>query len=383
MKTGILGGTFDPIHNGHIAMAEASMRALGLDRVLLLPSGKPPYKKTRAKRRDRLKMVEIALEGHAGLFACDVEINREGKTYTVDTLKELRDLYPEDEFTYIIGMDALEALPDWYKVRKIAAMTAFGVVGRPGWNRDEAVAQARALEENCGARIVVTDVEGPALSSAQVRDRVALDMDIGSLVSAGVAAYIREKGLYLCAYSEEALLKRLRETVTLHRYHHTLGVADTAQRLAPKCGVDPMRARLAGLLHDCAKSLPYGEMRRLVAENVPDTDEAELDSEPVLHAPAGMVLARRDYGVRDPAILQAIRRHTLGDGGMTPMDALIYVADFIEPGRKSFEGLECARAAAEKDIFEAMRICARLTNDYLVAHGRTPNPRTQRLLDEI
>ena len=382
MKTGILGGTFDPIHNGHIAVAEAVLHELGLDRVLLMPTGKPPYRKCRAKRRDRFAMVEIAARDHAGLCPCDVEINREGKTYTVDTLKTLHEMYPEDEFTYILGMDALEALPDWYKIGKIVKLASFAVAGRPGWNREEAIAQARVIEAEFGASIAVTESEGPAISSAQVRERVALGMDISQLTDAGVAEYIREKGLYLCDYTEDALLKRLRETVTLHRYHHTLGVADTAERLAPKCGVDPKRARLAGLLHDCAKSLPYGEMRELVAEFVPDTDEIELESEPVLHAPAGMVVARRDYGVRDPAILQAIRRHTLGDGRMSPMDALIYVADFIEPGRKSFEGLEQAREAAETDIYEAMRICARLTTDYLVAHGKAPNPRTQRLLDE-
>ena len=227
----------------------------------------------------------------------------------------------------------------------------------------------------------ILSIEGLDVSSGIVRERVAAGTTLAGLVPPAVEVYIRENGLYLCDYAEPELLERLKATITLHRYHHTLGVADTAQRLAPHCGVDPMRARLAGLLHDCAKSLPYGEMRRLVAENVPDADEEELDSEPVLHAPAGMVLARRDYGVRDPSILQAIRRHTLGGENMTAMDALIYVSDFIEPGRRPFDGLERARAAAEEDIFRAMRICAELTSGYLAGHGQTPHPRTLKLLN--
>ena len=115
---------------------------------------------------------------------------------------------------------------------------------------------------------------------------------------------------------------------------------------------------------------------------MPDADAQELDSEPVLHAPAGMVLARRDYGVRDPAILQAIRRHTLGGEHMTAMDAVIYVSDFIEPGRRPFDGLEAARAAAETDIYRAMCLCAALTTGFVSSHGQKPHPRTLKLLSE-
>ena len=382
MQTGILGGTFDPIHLGHIDAAERAMAALGLDRVLVLPSGKPPYKRCHAPRADRMRMVELALAGRGGLCPCDIEIARKGESYTADTLKALRTAYPEDEFTYIIGSDALDTLERWYGIGEIAAETAFAVICRSGRDAEEAAARATALARKLNARIALTGIEGMAVSSGIVRDRTAEGGDIADLVPADVARYIREKGLYLCRYTEAELLEKLGNTLTLHRYHHTLGVVETAQRLAPRYGVDPMRARLAGLLHDCAKSLPYGEMRRLVEAGVPDADESELEAEPVLHAPAGMVLARRDYGVRDPSILQAIRRHTLGGADMTAMDALIYVSDFIEPGRRPFDGLERARAAAETDIFEAMRLCASLTGAFLASRGQTPHPRTLQILQE-
>ena len=371
MKTGILGGAFDPIHAGHIAVAEAAMASLGLDRVLLLPSGEPPYKRVQASREQRLRMVEIACEGRPGLSASDIECRRPGRTYTADTLKALKQMFPEDAFTYILGADALASLAKWRDLDEIVRMTDFAAVGRPN---------AAAPEVPAGARVTFTGIEGPNISSGIMRRRVAEGGVQDGLTPPDVAEYIRREGLYLCDYTEAEILERLKRTITLHRYHHTLGVADTAQRLAAKCGADPMRARLAGLLHDCAKSLPYGEMRRLVEENVPDTDDAELDAEPVLHAPAGMVLARRDYGVRDESILQAIRRHTLGGPDMTAMDALIYVSDFIEPGRRPFPGLERARALAERDIFEAMGECARLSSSYLTSRGQTPHPRTQAVI---
>ena len=382
MNTGILGGAFDPIHAGHIAIAREALLALSLDRVLLMPSGKPPYKQCRAGRDDRMAMVEIACAGQAGLFPCDVEIKRKGKTYTVETLEALKEKYPGDRFAYIIGADALDGLQKWYGIEKMAGMAAFAVVGRPGWNRADAESKARALREATGLEIIVTDIEGAQVSSGQVRARVAEGKPIDGLVPDGVNDYIREHGLYLCNYSEAELLEKLRSAITVHRYHHTLGVADTAERLAARYGVDPKRARLAGLLHDCAKSLPYGEMRRLVSENVPDTDELELDAEPVLHAPAGMVLARRDYGVRDESILQAIRRHTLGGEDMSAMDALIYVSDFIEPGRRPFPGLDEVREAAETDIFRAMRMSARLSADYLLSRGQKPHPNSLKVMQQ-
>ena len=151
---------------------------------------------------------------------------------------------------------------------------------------------------------------------------------------------------------------------------------ETAERLARKYGADPMRARLAGMLHDCAKSMDYDQMVALVKGNVPDLDDEELATEPVLHAPAGMLLARDEYGVRDPEILSAIRRHTLGDKNMTLMDAVIFVSDFIEPSRRPFAGLEDARAEAEKDIWSAARLCARLSGAFVESRGGKPHPRT-------
>ena len=381
MKIGILGGTFDPVHNGHIEIAMAAMEALGLDQVALMPSGDPPHKTRATDKQDRLCMAQIAAQGRRGLYASDIEINRQGATYTVDTLSILAAEHPEVEWTYILGADALNKLDSWKEFPRVARLCSFAAVSRPGCDEDLARLRARAISSCYKTRVDLLPVSGPPLSSTAGRHRVAEGLDIGDCVPQEVAAYIRERGLYLCKYSEAQILDRLKGMLTDHRYTHTLGVANTAQRLAPACGVDPLRARLAGLLHDCAKSMALDEMREMVSRSLPDLAEEELETRAILHAPAGMVMARDLFGVRDATILSAIRKHTVGDSYMSPMDALIYVSDFIEPGRELFPGLEKARKLAEKDIYRAMCCCAQLTAKHLKSRGQHMHPRTQALLD--
>ena len=381
MKIGILGGTLDPVHNGHIEIATAAMAALGLERVALMPSGDPPHKNRATGKWDRLRMAELAAEAHPGLYASDREIRREGTTYTVDTLSALAVEQPDVEWTYILGADALNKLDTWKEFPRIARLCSFAAVSRPGCDEDLARLRARAISSCYHTRVDLLPVSGPPLSSTTVRKRVAEGLPVDECVPVAVADYIRQKGLYLCKYSEEQIMEHLKGMLTYHRFTHTLGVADTAQRLATNCGVDPLRARLAGLLHDCAKSMPLEEMREMVVNNLDDLDVEELETRAILHAPAGMVMARDVFGVRDPSILSAIRKHTVGDGEMSPMDALIYVSDFIEPGREPFPGLEKARKLAEKDIYKAMVCCTQLTAKHLKSQGKHVHPRSQALLD--
>ena len=381
MKIGILGGTLDPVHNGHIEIATAAMAALGLERVALMPSGDPPHKNRATSKWDRLRMAELAAEAHPGLYASDREIRREGTTYTVDTLSALVVEQPDVEWTYILGADALNKLDTWKEFPRIARLCSFAAVSRPGCDEDLARLRARAISSCYHTRVDLLPVSGPPLSSTAVRKRVAEGLPGDGCVPGAVADYIRQKGLYLCKYSEEQIMEHLKGMLTYHRFTHTLGVADTAQRLATNCGVDPLRARLAGLLHDCAKSMPLEEMREMVMNNLDDLDVEELETRAILHAPAGMVMARDVFGVRDPSILSAIRKHTVGDGEMSPMDALIYVSDFIEPGREPFPGLEKARKLAEKDIYKAMVCCTQLTAKHLKSQGKHVHPRSQALLD--
>ena len=381
MRIGIMGGTLDPVHNGHIEVALAAKRLLKLDRVMLLPAGDPPHKAHPTLKRDRLNMARIAAEGAEGLFVSDIEIAREGTTFTVDTLRELTQREPDTRWYYLIGADTLTVLDSWRHFEKVAGMCTFAVIGRADEPAD--MNRVHALEQQYGARFEVLPFNGPDISSTQIRDRFAKGEDISTPVPQGVADYIREHLLYMANLSREEICAALKATLKPGRYTHTLGVAETALRLAPRYGVDPARAELAGLLHDCAKYMPIDEMRGLVRGAVPDADEEELETASVLHAPAGAVWAAREFGVRDRGILSAIRKHTLGDAQMSALDALIYTADFIEPNRTPFPGLEEARALAETDIFAATRKCAELTNRHLAEQGRQAHPRTLRMLAKL
>lgn len=380
MRVGIMGGTLDPVHNGHILLARAALEALCLDRVMLLPAGDPPHKLPPASKEDRMQMARCAARaGGAGIFACGIEIFRDGVTYTVDTLRELTRMNPNTRWYYLIGADTLDVLESWRSFAEVAGMCTFAVVGRAEEDVDRF--RVRMLEKRYGARFEILSFRGPDISSTKIRNLVAEGRSIAGLVPPPVEAYIAEHGLYLCGMSRTELLDLLRGSLKPSRYRHTLGVAEVAKRLAPNCGVDPMRAELAGLLHDCAKSMSLEDMRALVEDGVSDVDAEELETQSVLHAPAGCVLAERKYGVRDAGILSAIRKHTLGGPEMSALDALIYTADFIEPNRECFPGMDDARALAERDIFSAMRRCAELTNEYLELQGKRPHPRTLAMLN--
>jgi len=382
MRMGIMGGTLDPVHNGHLEIAQAVRKVCGLDGVLLLPAGDPPHKTRETNRFDRLEMARLAAKSQSGITVSDIEIMREGTTFTVDTLTQLHEMQPGVEWVYIIGADTVKVLHLWRNFKKVAGLCEFAAVGRPGFDASVVSEYAQALERDYGAKVRLLDVCGPDISSTDVRSAVAEGKPVDSLVPAAVAEYIRQKGLYLCdmplAEVKMALQKRLKPG----RYAHTMGVAETAERLAPRFGVGPKRAYLAGLLHDCAKWMSYEDMVSLVEGNVADVTEDELHNEPVLHAPAGMLVAQRDYGVRDPEILSAIRKHTVGSGRMTPLEKLIYTADFVEPGRNPFPGLEEARRLAETDLNAATKKCALLTRDHVISCGGIPDPRSQEIIDE-
>lgn len=380
MRIGIMGGTLDPVHNGHIEIARSVRAELGLDGVMLLPAGDPPHKKRESDKLDRLEMAKRAAAEFDWMFVSDLEIARKGTTYTVDTLRALKRKQPDAEWIYIIGADTLNILDSWRNFPEIAQLCTFAAVSRPGVSGERAY--AALLKERYGAEIIFAKASGPDISSTAIRARVAEGRSIRGLAPDSVCDYIREKGLYLCAYTWNELEVLLSERLKPARFRHTMGVAETAERLARKYGADPMRARLAGMLHDCAKSMDYDQMVALVKGNVPDLDDEELATEPVLHAPAGMLLARDEYGVRDPEILSAIRRHTLGDKNMTLLDAVIFVSDFIEPSRRPFAGLEDARAEAEKDIWSAARLCARLSGAFVESRGGKPHPRTAAWANE-
>lgn len=369
MRTGILGGTFDPVHLGHVAIACAALSELKLDRLLLIPSGEPPYKKPIASRADRLHMTRLAAEDIDGAEACDIEIMREGSTYALDTLRALRTDNPDDELIYILGSDAAARTTRWHGAEEISALCRFACVLRKG------------SETDAPGGMLTLNADIPDISSADVRRRVSGGLSTDGLLPAKVAEHIADTGLYIAGMSEEDIIADLRGRLKPGRLRHTLGVVETAVELAVIFGAHVGRARCAALLHDCAKGLSPEELLRLADASGADADEIECL--PVLHAPVGAYLARERYGVRDQAVLSAIRGHTVGAERMSLLDAIVYVADMVEPGRDEFPGLADARALARRDIFRAAALCGRLTREYNEKRGGTLHPMTEKMINNI
>ncbi|MFH1024240.1 MAG: nicotinate-nucleotide adenylyltransferase [Planctomycetota bacterium] len=194
MKIVILGGTFDPIHNGHVALARAARRALRPDRLLLIPARVPPHKARPgiAPARDRLAMTKLAARGIPGAEASAMEISRGGVSYTVDTLRRLRRRYGAGaEIFFLIGADSLRDLAGWRRARDLCRQCVFAVAVRPGVPLRAPAALADVL------RLVRVPMRPVDASSSEIRRRLVMGRPIRGLVPPGVGGYIRKKRLYI------------------------------------------------------------------------------------------------------------------------------------------------------------------------------------------
>ena len=325
MKLGILGGTFNPIHNAHIQMAEIARDALGLDRVLLMVAADPPHKCVdgQVPAQRRLAMARLAAEGLNRIEASDLEIRRGGKSYMSDTLAALHVQHPAAELYLIVGSDMLADLKTWHCPKLVAQRAAIAAIARHGREAHDAQA-AQELKERFGARVLLLGGNADPLSSTRIRERLAAGLPVETMLPAAVERDCYEQGTYFPP-DVQRMQRRLRAVLTPKRYVHTMGVVRTAAALAARWGVDPQAARTAALLHDCAKYLDPVMLEVLGGD---DTGIASVQ-----HAFAGAVVAKNVYDVQDEAVLRAIRLHSTGDAGMTMLDKATYLADLTEPNR--------------------------------------------------
>jgi nicotinate-nucleotide adenylyltransferase len=198
MKLGVLGGTFDPVHLGHLAVAEAARDALGLTEVVLIPAGQPPLKPPRliTPAAHRLAMLRLALADRPYLRVSAMEIERPGPSYTVDTIAKLRQQYGrEDEIYFILGWGNLAELPKWREPARLIRMCYLVAVPRPGWPRPDVKALEAALPGITG-RVIFLDKPYLDISASAIRERVAKGLPFDHLVPRPVADYIEGHKLY-------------------------------------------------------------------------------------------------------------------------------------------------------------------------------------------
>jgi len=200
MRIGIFGGAFNPVHNGHLNLAKNYSFSLKLDKIIFVPTSVPPHKSSAdlVPKADRMNMLSLAIDGYENFELSDIEFERQGKSYTVYTLEELKKIYPADDFFLIVGADQFLAFHTWHKYKKILDMVTICTCARES---EEEKSRMLHYAENLDGldmnRFFLSEYPVMKLSSSTIRDKIRNGEDISSLVPEKVKEYIIEKGLYI------------------------------------------------------------------------------------------------------------------------------------------------------------------------------------------
>ena len=374
MKIGIFGGTFNPPHLGHISAAAAAWAELGLERLIVIPNTMPPHKELAENSpppEDRLAMTRAAFGKIGGAVeVSDIELKRDGKSYTVDTLAEIRELYPNDEIILLMGTDMFLSLESWRAFEEIMKTVTLGVFQRSDGQEDE-ISEARdRFSAKYGAKTVAVKNDPIDVSSSEIR--AALPDRGGAAWRDGeVYGYIIRNSLYGAKPDFDWLRVKACEMLDPKRTRHVAGCEMEAVKLARRWGEDESAAREAAIMHDCTKSLGLEEQLLLCEKYDIIADSVERGDAKLLHSKTGACIAKCEFGVSDEACA-AIRWHTTGKADMSTLEKIIYLADYIEPSR-AFDGLEELRRLAYEDIDAAMLMGLQMSLEDMRDRGIVPH----------
>lgn len=381
-RIGILGGTFDPIHNGHLYMGLSVLESETLDQLLVVVSGLPPHKSCGAPAEDRWEMVVSACACDDRLIPSRLELERTGIIYTFDTLTAIKAKYPKADLFYVIGADTLMQLYSWHRSDEVLSLCTFLVCPRAnGSEPSEFSAELKRLRSK-GGRFRIVPMKPVSVSSTEIRSALSSGV-IPDQLPYPVREYCRCKGLY--GYPGriahiDLWIDNLFASLKPGRFAHSLSVAYTARKLAEIHGEDPLLAEQAGLLHDCAKYYPLEKMQEIAKVHSLTDDEAFLESTALLHSVVGAQVAEELYGMTDPAVLDAIRFHNTGCAGMSRLAMCVCLADSIEPLRKSYPLLDEIRSLSEQSLERALLLSLECTAEYVTSRGKYLHPRTQETI---
>ena len=378
-RIGIYGGTYNPPHIGHMRAAQYAMKALNLDRLLLIPASIAPHKELpedSASPEQRLDMLKLSAAGIEGASVSDMELKREGKSYSVDTVLALREEYPDARLVLLMGTDMFLSFESWYRAKTIMENVTLAVFYRGEKKERSAVEEQKRKLEALGAEVKLVENPVTAISSTDLRRMLAFGCADPFLCS-GVPEYIRRSGLYGTAKNYQNLPMEKLERVVIsllnpNRVAHVLGCRDTAVKLARHWGADETDAARAGILHDITKAIDGPLQLTLCAEYGILLSKFSQENPKTLHALTGSLVAERIFG-ENKAVVEAIRHHTTGKADMSLLEKIIYVADYMEPCR-NFPGVEKLREAAYRDIDEAMLMGLDITMAHLANQGNEVAP---------
>ena len=384
-RIGIYGGTFNPPHLGHMLAARQAVRLLRLDRLLLIPDRIAPHKvlpEGSASPEERMQMLQLAAAGIEKAEVSDIELRREGTSFTYLTILELKQLYPEAELVLIMGTDMFLSFDKWRETKIITDHAALGVLYRGEKGEKAAIDAKKAEMEANGVKVELIETEVTAISSTDLR-RMLVFGCAEPFLPEGVGAYIREKGLYGTGrdyrnLSEEELEQVVVSLLKANRVAHVLGCRDMAVELAKRWGADVTDAARAGLLHDITKAIDGPLQLTLCSEYGTMLNDFSRRYPKTLHALTGSLVADRIFGEKE-TVVNAIRHHTTGKANMSLLEKIIYIADYVEPNR-TIAGVDQLRHLAFTDLDAALKMGLQMTVSYLNEQGSEVSPESREAL---
>ena len=317
-RIGIYGGTFNPPHVGHLRLAQCALQVLKLDKVLMIPDRIAPHKtmpNCTPSPQQRLEMLQKMVENQTKIEASALELQREGPSYSYETVEQIRALYPDAELYLLMGSDMLLTFCKWKESNRIAPQVTLCAFSRGEKGEAEALSKEKERLEANGAKVELIPNTITQISSSDIR-RLLVFGCAGPFMTSEVLEYIHAHGLYGtgCDYRnlsadtlEEVVVSLLKE----NRVAHVLGCARTCVELANQFGANTTDAFRAGLLHDITKALDGPLQLTLCKEYGMILDTFSAQNPKTLHALTGSLVAERIFGENE-AVIEAIRCHTTG-----------------------------------------------------------------------
>ena len=369
-RIGIFGGTFNPIHWGHVRLAQHYIRELELDKLLIIPTKYPPHKVARdlASSRHRVEMCRLAFADVPQVEVSDIEIQRPGKSYTIDTIRQLREIYPNDKLFLIVGGDMFRSFKQWYCFDEILLNCTLCTAARER-NEFQELNRYKIILSQYSENLQILDMPILELSSTEVRQKLAKGEDCSALLVPAVLDYIKANDLYHPDPEHETLVKQYTEVIRgllkPSRFEHSVNVAARAVYLADLHGADCKKAELAGLLHDICKNMSHEEQLHWTKKSAIIFDKSFWDQPQLWHGVAAAEYIQEVLNITDPDIIEAVRWHTIGKADMSTFEKIIFLAD-LTSAERSYPSADEVREIVDSSLDEGMKTSLLFTIGQLI-----------------
>lgn len=380
MKIAIFGGSFNPPHKGHLHSATVAAKQLRADRLLVIPDYQPPHKELAVGSptpEQRLELCRLNFAEVPNAECSDIEITRGGRSYTADTLRHLRQIYPNAELVLLVGTDMFLNITQWYDAEYILTNASIAAFQRAPDELPYIEAKTTELRSRFGTKVEIIFSTPFAAASTDIR-KALTERHGNVLLTDAVYSYIIRYRLYGSQVNLDWLREKSYAMLKPQRIPHVRGCEEEAVRLAKRWGSDPEKAAEAAILHDCTKKVDLPGQLALCSSFGLEADPVERESDKLLHAKTGAAVARNEFGCDDD-VTEAIRWHTTGRPDMTLLEKIVYMADYIEPNRE-FDGVIRLRKLAYEDLDRAILLGLEMSLEDIRARGNPVHEATLNAL---